>query len=218
MKNKKKLIPIAAIIIMGIVFTVIVKKSGQPLSVNTILRYTPENTILAAGMLLLLFALKSLTVVFPLSILYLASGILFHSMIAVLVSTVGLAITITVPYWIGKYSGKQAVQEICQKYPKAEMVAKYQETNTFFACFITRIVGFLPCDIVSIYFGACDTAYLIYLAAGVAGSLLSIITTTLLGEKISDPFSVEFMVVLLCRILVSVGAVLINFRLNPRKK
>ena len=218
MKNKKKLIPIAAIIIMWIVFTVIVKKSGQPLSVNTILRYTPENTILAAGILLLLFALKSLTVVFPLSILYLASGILFHSMIAVLVSTVGLAITITVPYWIGKYSGKQAVQEICQKYPKAEMVAKYQETNTFFACFITRIVGFLPCDIVSIYFGACDTAYLIYLAAGVAGSLLSIITTTLLGEKISDPFSVEFMVVLLCRILVSVGAVLINFRLNPRKK
>ena len=218
MKNKKRLVPIAAIIIMGIVFTVIVKKSGQPLSVNTILRYTPENTILAAGILLLLFALKSLTVVFPLSILYLASGILFQSAAAVLVSTVGLAITITVPYWIGKYSGKQAVQEICQKYPKAEMVAKYQETNTFFACFITRIVGFLPCDIVSIYFGACDTAYLIYLAAGVAGSLLSIITTTLLGEKISDPFSVEFMVVLLCRILVSVGAVLINFRLNPRKK
>ena len=218
MKNKKKLIPIAAIIIMGIVFTVIVKKSGQPLSVNTILRYTPENTILAAGILLLLFALKSLTVVFPLSILYLASGILFQSAAAVLVSTVGLAITITVPYWIGKYSGKQAVREICQKYPKAEMVAKYQETNTFFACFITRIVGFLPCDIVSIYFGACDTAYLIYLAVGVAGSLLSIITTTLLGEKISDPFSVEFMVVLLCRILVSVGAVLINFRLNPRKK
>ena len=218
MKNKKRLIPVAAILIMGIVFTVIVKKSGQPLSVNTILRYTPENTILAAGILLLLFALKSLTVIFPLSILYFASGILFQSAAAVLVSTVGLAITITVPYWIGKYSGKQAVQEICQKYPKAEMVAKYQETNTFFACFITRIVGFLPCDIVSIYFGACDTAYLIYLAAGVAGSLLSIITTTLLGEKISDPFSVEFMVVLLCRILVSVGAVVIKYRLNQKKK
>ena len=79
----------------------------------------------------------------------------------------------------------------------AEQVAKYQETNTFFACFITRIVGFLPGDIVSIYFGACGTAYGIYLAAGITGSLLSIITTTLLGEKISDPFSVEFMIVLL---------------------
>ena len=218
MKNKRKLIPIAAIVLMGIVFTVIVKKSSEALSVNTILRYTPENAMLAAGIVLLLFALKSLTVVFPLSILYLASGIIFQPVIAVLISTVGLAITITIPYWIGKYSGKQIVQEICQKYPKAGMVAKYQETNTFFACFITRIVGFLPGDIVSIYFGACDTAYLIYLAAGVSGSLLSIITTTLLGEKISTPFSVEFMIVLLCRILVSVGAVVINYQLNQKKK
>ena len=79
-------------------------------------------------------------------------------------------------------------------------------------------MGFLPGDIVSIYFGACDTAYLIYLVAGVSGSLLSIITTTLLGEKISDPFSVEFMIVLLCRILVSVGAVVINYQLNQKKK
>ena len=218
MKNKKKLIPIVAIIIMGIIFTVIVKKSGEPLSVNTILKYTPENTILAVGVLLLLFSLKSLTIVFPLSILYLASGILFHSIVAVLVSTAGLAITITIPYWIGKYSGKQAVQEICQKYPKAGMVAKYQETNPFFACFITRIVGVLPGDIVSLYFGACDTEYGIYLIAGIAGSLLSIITTTLLGEKISDPFSVEFMIVLLCRISVSVGAVVIKYRLNQKKK
>lgn len=218
MKNKRKLIPIAAIVLMGIVFTVIVKKSSEPLSVNTILRYTPENAMLAAGIVLLLFALKSLTVVFPLSILYLASGIIFQPVIAVLISTVGLAITITIPYWIGKYSGKQIVQEICQKYPKAGMIAQYQRTNTFFACFITRIVGFLPGDIVSIYFGACDTAYLIYLAAGVSGSLLSIITTTLLGEKISTPFSVEFMIVLLCRILVSVGAVVINYQLNQKKK
>ena len=218
MKNKRKLIPIAAIVLMGIVFTVIVKKSSEPLSVNTILRYTPENAMLAAEIVLLLFALKSLTVVFPLSILYLASGIIFQPVIAVLISTVGLAITITIPYWIGKYSGKQIVQEICQKYPKAGMIAQYQRTNTFFACFITRIVGFLPGDIVSIYFGACDTAYLIYLAAGVSGSLLSIITTTLLGEKISTPFSVEFMIVLLCRILVSVGAVVINYQLNQKKK
>ena len=218
MKNKKKLIPIVAIVLMGIVFTVIVKKSSEPLSVNTILRYTPENAMLAAGIVLLLFALKSLTVVFPLSILYLASGIIFQPVIAVLISTVGLAITITIPYWIGKYSGKQIVQEICQKYPKAGMIAQYQRTNTFFACFITRIVGFLPGDIVSIYFGACDAAYLIYLAAGVSGSLLSIITTTLLGEKISTPFSVEFMIVLLCRILVSVGAVVINYQLNQKKK
>lgn len=217
MKKIKRLIPIAAIIIMGIILTIAVKKSGQPLSVNTILRYTPQNTILAAGIILSFFALKSLTVVFPLSILYLASGILFRPWAAVLISTTGLAITITIPYWIGRYSGKQTVQEICRKYPKAEQIATYQETNAFFACFITRIVGFLPCDIVSLYFGACDTDYTVYLAAGVSGSLLSVITTTLLGAEISNPLSLPFITVLLCRIGVSAGAIVINRQLNQRR-
>ncbi len=217
MKNTKKFIPMAAIAVMGILVTAVIKSAKEPLSVNTILRYTPENGILAAGILLSLFALKSLTVVFPISLLYLTSGILFPPIAAVFISAAGLAIALTVPYWIGKYSGKEAVEEICQKYPKAEQVAQYQKKNAFFACFITRIVGFLPCDIVSMYFGACDTAYLLYLTAGVAGSLLSVVTTTLLGEQLSDPFSAAFMIVLLCRVLVSGGAVAINHGLKRRE-
>ena len=47
--------------------------------------------------------------------------------------------------------------------------------------------------------------------------MLSIATTTLLGEKISDPFSIEFIIVLLCRIIVSIGAVAINYKLNKKK-
>lgn len=218
MKKLKKAIPIIAICLMAVILTVLVKQSGQPLSVSTIVKYTPDNLALAVLLLLLFFALKSLTFVMPISVLYLASGVIFPSVLAVLVSTLGLAITITVPYWIGRYSGNDAVQEICRRYPKAEQVAEYQEKNTFFACFITRIVGFLPADVVSLYFGACGIAYPLYLSAGVAGSLLSIVTTTLLGEKISDPFSVEFVVVLVCRILVSVGAVVLNYRLNRREK
>lgn len=107
----------------------------------------------------------------PLSILYLASGILFSPTLAVLVSTAGLAVAITIPYWLGRFSGKHIADEIFEKYPKAGQIAAFQTENTFFACFITRIVGFLPGDIVSLYFGACKTPYSIYLLAGVLGSL-----------------------------------------------
>lgn len=202
---------------MVVLFAIVIKKSEQPLSVDLILQYTPENKILASMIVLAFFALKSLTIIFPLSMLYFANGILFQSLTAVLISTIGLAITITIPYLIGKYLGKQAIQRICEKYPKAEHVKKYQETNTYFACFITRIVGVLPGDIVSLYFGACGTPYLVYLSAGVAGSLISIVTYTLLGAKISDPLSIEFMLVLLCRIIVSIGAIVINYKWNQRK-
>lgn len=215
-KKTRKIVPLVAVILMALIISVVIKKSGEPLSVKTILKYTPENTVLAAIVLVLFFALKSLTVVLPLSVLYLSSGILFSQVTAVMVSMVGLATTITIPYWIGRYSGEEMIQDICAKYPKAQQVAGYQNENTFFACFITRIVGFLPGDIVSLYFGACGVKFSTYLTAGVCGSLLSIITTTLLGSKLSNPFSVEFILVLFLRIFVSVGSVVLQHFMNKR--
>lgn len=217
-KKYIKMIPGVVIGIIAVILIVIVKSSKEPLSVDTILRYTPENMYLAAAVLFLFFALKSLTVVVPLTVLYLASGVLFPPIRAVFISVCGLSITITIPYLIGRFNGSEVVKEIQKKYPKTKKIMEYQNKNTFFACFITRIVGILPGDIVSLYFGACDTRYSVYLIAGVAGSLLSIVTTTILGEKISQPFSAGFFVVLLCRILVSIGSILINYSLNKRKK
>lgn len=37
MKNKKRIVPIVAMVIMCIVFAIIVRKSGEPLSVDTML-------------------------------------------------------------------------------------------------------------------------------------------------------------------------------------
>ena len=123
-KKVQKLIPIIAIGIMVILFVIVIKKSEQPLSVDVILKYTPENKILASIIILAFFALKSLTIIFPLSMLYFTNGILFQSLTAVLISTIGLAITITIPYLIGKCSGKEVIQKICKKYPKAEHIRR----------------------------------------------------------------------------------------------
>lgn len=217
MKNKKKLIPFIAIALMCIVFIFIDKITGEPLSVYAIIKYTPKDPILAAIVILFLYALKSLTVVFPLAILYLASGIIFPTWIAILINILGLAITFTIPYWIGRHFGDEAIEEIYTRFPKVKEVTKYQNSNAFFACFITRIVGFLPGDIVSIYFGACNTNFPVYLLGGISGCLLSIITTTILGEKLNNPFTKEFFVVLLIRIIVIIGAILLNRKLKLTK-
>ena len=103
----KKFIPVMAILAIAVILVLIVKISGEPLSVDTIVKYTPKNVVLAVIMLLLLFGLKSLTIVLPLSILYLASGILFSPVAAVFISTVGLSVSITIPYCLGKCSGIQ---------------------------------------------------------------------------------------------------------------
>ena len=77
----------------------------------------------------------------------------------------------------------------------------------------------LPGDIVSLYFGACGAKFSTYLTAGISGSLLSIVTTTLLGTKLSNPFSIEFIMVLLLRILVSAGTVVLkHYRIKEQER
>ena len=140
-KTIKKLVPLCAIFVIAAVLTTVIHNLGEPLSAETVLKYTPQKPVLAAVILILFFALKSLTIIWPLSILYLASGILFSPVLAVLVSTAGLAVAITVPYWLRRYVG-----------------------------------------------------------------------------KLNDPFSTEFLVILLCRILVSLGSIVVNRILSKKKK
>lgn len=209
-KNILKFVPLIVIIIIAIGISIMVKTTEGEITIDTILKYTPDNIYIAIVVILSLFALKSLSVVLPLSVLYLASGILFPPFLSVLVSAVGLWITITIPYFIGYFYGKKINVYIQKKYPKIEKLEILQSENMFFTCFITRIVGILPADILSIYFGICRISYGIYAAAGVAGSMLSIITTTLLGNQLKDPFSKEFVIILICRIGLVIFSIVIN--------
>ena len=78
--------------------------SGRQLTAQQIFEYSPENPYLAAAFLVLLYALKSLSVVFPLLVLYLAGGLLFSAPVALAVNMLGTAVCLSLPYWVGRWS------------------------------------------------------------------------------------------------------------------
>lgn len=51
--------------------------SGNDITVQTVLSYTPESPFAAAIVILLLYALKSVSFVFPIALLQIAAGHLF---------------------------------------------------------------------------------------------------------------------------------------------
>ena len=67
------------------------------MTAEMILNYTPEQPLLAVAVLLLLYALKSVTVIFPISALQVAVGHLFDPLPAFLLNLLGLVITLTLP-------------------------------------------------------------------------------------------------------------------------
>ena len=212
--SRLKLFPLFAIAAVMILTGFVLQKSGGTVSLHTILQYTPHNAVMAALFICLFFALKSCTVVIPLSILYIASGLLFSPLIAIFVSTVGLILSLSLPYAVGYHCGDELIRALKEKYSIAEKIDRYQKENSFFTCFFTRIIGCLPGDLLSLYFGACRVSYRTYLLAALAGSYLSLITTTLIGNEIRNPFSLAFLFILVCRIMISAGAIFLKYKMT----
>lgn len=189
-------------------------------SVDGVVRFSPGNLFFAAVVLWLLFALKSLSIVMYNGILYAASGLLFPLPVAILVNIAGTAIMVSLPYFIaGKY-GQPAIDAFIHRHPKISALRDVQKKNDFFLVLFVRLTSFLPCDLVSMYFGAVKMPYPKYLLACILGMLPPAITFPILGTNVSNPGSPAFLIaagVELLFVLVSLIVSLV-FRKGQKKK
>lgn len=218
LRKQVKRIQIVALISFAVALVAILLMTKEHMTVESLLSHTKGNSLGGTLMLLLLFAIKSLSVVIPLPSLYLASGMLYSPLKAVAISYLGLAITLSIPYFLGRWAGGAGIDYILDRYPKMEKVIAMQKKNEFFSNFIVRIIGWFPCDILSFYFGACDTPYSTYLGASLLGCSIGVVTNTLLGDVILNPLSPQFAIMIAIKIAVSLAAFGIAYYLNKKEK
>lgn len=162
------------------------------ITVDNIVNFTPKNPFLAACVILLLFALKSVSVVIYGGILYAASGILFPLPAAIAVNLVGSVIMTTIPFLIGKRSGVKILDRLVQKNSKLEILRSVPKQNEWLISFFVRIVGVLPSDLVSMYLGASGLHYTRYMIGTIVGLLPAIIDFSVMGKSIHDVSSPAF--------------------------
>lgn len=179
-------------LIICIIFIVLFLASGNEITVQTVLRYTPDSPFAAAITILLLYALKSVSFVFPIAVLQIAVGHLFQTPAALLINFSGRAITLSIPYWIGRFSGSGLINSLQGKYPKIKEILDRQERNPVFTSFLLRTFCFLPGDAVSLYLGAVRIPFPCYLTGGILGTALGVVLATILGSSITEPGSPAF--------------------------
>lgn len=183
-----KALPLMVCLIFIILFLV----SDNDITVQTILNDTPESPPAAAAVILLLYALKSVSFVFPVVVLQIAAGHLFPMPAALLINFSGRAVTLTIPYWVGRFSGSDLINSLQKKYPKLKKICDRQGQSPVFISFLLRTFCFLPGDAVSLYLGATGIPFPCYLAGGVLGTSLGVVLATVLGSSITDPGSPAF--------------------------
>lgn len=200
----KRLLKFLPVIICA-AFIILPLASGKEITVEAVISYTPEAPLAAAFVILLLYALKSMSFVFPVAVLQIATGHLFRTPAALLINFSGRAITLTIPYLAGRFSGADTVKKLTGKYPGLDEICSRQGQNPLFISFMLRTFVFLPGDAVSLYLGAIKIPFPYYLAGGILGTALGVVLATILGSSITEPGSPAF---LLSAFLMTLAAVL----------
>lgn len=165
---------------------------SQDLSVQEILAWQPPNLIVAAMVILVSYAVKSVLIFVPIMFMQIAAGHFFSRETAILINTLGLAIVMAVPYWIGRLGGSKQMEKLIRRYPKVAKLVNLQHDNEMAACFMLRACAVPPPDVVTMYLGASNVHFLTNVVGGIMGSFPCMVLTTLLGANIRDPSSTAF--------------------------
>ncbi len=188
------------------------------ITVENIVNFTPENPVLAVGIMLLLFAFKSVTFVIYGSILYAVNGILFPLPFALLLNMAGSAIMATLPFLIGRRNGSGLLVKLTEKYPKLSVLRELPSENGFFLSMVIRLMGCLPGDVVSMYFGGSGIRYREYLTGTLIGLTPSIVIFTVMGMSADDVTSPAFIISVCCEILTALTSIIWFFCWNRKRR
>lgn len=174
---------------------------------DDIVRCAPRGSWLAAGVIVALFAVKSVSVVLYSGVLYAASGVLFPLPTALAVSLAGTAVMFLIPYQVGRRSGGEAVEQLMEKYPRLHALRDLREKNDFLFTLAVRSMRLLSYDVTSLYLGAAGAAFPAYMGASLLASLPSLVAFTAMGTGAGDMSSPTFWIALgmeACMLAVSV--------------
>lgn len=185
---------------------------------DRILTYTPQQPLFAAFVLLGLFALKSLSIFLYSGFLYVVTGILFPLPIAIFLNILGTAIMVSIPYHLGKKLGNRVLPYILKRWPKAALLSDLRSRSDFFFVLIVRLLGVLSADVVSLYMGAVQIPYRIYLPACLLGFLSPCILFPIMGTSISNIRSPQFLIAACLQLMeMLISCVVFRFFVKHKK-
>ena len=172
--------------VLTVLLVVVCLVVGSRISWSNLLTYTPPNLLLAAVGILALYAVKSLSVVFPLSVLYIACALWFGRWGGLMMCSLGLTVSCTLPYLIGRRFGAGVVEHLIRKYPRLDKLYQAGSSNQVMLSYLLRIVTVLPGDFCSLFLGACSVSYPRYLLGSMLGLSPLMIVHVLLADMVAQ--------------------------------
>lgn len=175
-------------VVLLVVLYVFYRRSG--IDLEDLVEAAPERVVPAVFTVLAFYALKSLTVFFPLPLLYLLSADIFPQSAAIVVNAAGLVVAATVPWIIGKRSDSRTLDQHMDP-QTAEVIHNLKMDNPFLYTFALRATH-LAYDPISMYLGSQGIPWHFLALGTLAGTGPAMAAITIIGENVFSPDSGMF--------------------------
>jgi uncharacterized membrane protein YdjX (TVP38/TMEM64 family) len=160
---------------------------------------------IAIGMILFSIV-KSFALIFPPAVLFALSGLIFENIwVAMLVNLIATALSLSLPYFLGRFTGKPMFDTLKKRFPKISKLDDFAGENEFAFVLIMKVSGLLASDLSSLIFGTLNIPYRKYMIAANLGMIPLNILWTLLGAKgdLSNPYSFLYILPIIIFAVVS---------------
>lgn len=191
-------------------------KHQDGLTAQSLASYQPERPFMSFLIMLGLFLLKSVDFFIHSGILYAADGIMFSLPVALVLNLVGIIITVTPTYFLGRIWGPQVIEILYSKYPKLKTFTQGTVGGNFMVAVLLRTVG-LPIQIGSVYMGAANYSFGRFLSGSVLGLLPRMVPYTVMGDSASKLDSPVFVIALTIEVLIVIASLVIGAVMIKRR-
>lgn len=162
-----------------------------------------ENRWLIVLVIELLYFILTAFPVFPISILCVASAMVFNFPESVVINIAGLMILFSVRYSTGMSAGGGSAQWLVRKNRFIRKLIESEGQGNPWVLAVIRLLPIMPINPVSHLYGAMDFPFYKYMLISVAGFLPKLISYIIIGNNFANPFSPQFTLPLIVLSLLS---------------
>lgn len=177
---------ILLIIGMVIAMAVFIKKFNIRLTnIDELSSYIHGGTLTVCIIIIVFTVVKAFALIFPPTVIFAVAGILIENVwLAVGVNIVAVALSVILPYYFGRFAGKDLLENLEKRFPKLKKLDAYAGKNEFMFVYSIKSIGLIPTDLLSIIYGAMNISFPKYFIASNLAMLHFNLLFTILFNKV----------------------------------
>lgn len=157
----------------------------------------------AVGVILFFFFVKTIIGFIPFSVLFIGTGLVFSPPIAVAVNVMGYSMLVGIKFLWGRKFGGGGLHKLLLKSESLTDFMDFHGKGNKWMLVVLRFVPVAPVGTVSRAYGATDMKIIPFIILSVIGFLPRLITWSIIGCNVFDPFTPSFLIPIIILLIIS---------------